>query len=103
MSFFQDILTKIFYPSSADVIWVYVECNRCKSIIKIRISKSADLTPIYDDKTDALTGYVLNKEAQDDQCFTLIRIHLRFNRDKKLIFQDAVGGKFVQHKDMEKT
>ena len=101
MSFIRKLLSKLVPSLKEDVLWLYVQCNRCKKKLKIRINKNTELSPDYDESSGS--GYLLNKDAQDDKCFTMMHIQIRFDSNKKIHSQNITGGKFITKGEFEKT
>lgn len=95
MSFLKK-LSKVFSsPSRGDsgTYWIHVRCNRCGEAIRARVSLYNDLSPNYE---EAVTTYFCRKVLMGEQrCFQQIEVSLTFDQDRKVIDQQASGGKFI--------
>lgn len=72
---------------------LYIRCNRCSSIVHVRIDLRNDLAADYGDT--AAEGYLLVKEVMDDRCFRLMRAELTFDAKRRETKREVEGGTFV--------
>ncbi len=99
----MDWLNKLFKPgapgnaSEASILWLYVQCDRCKSPVAVRVNLSNDLS-----LNDAGNGYILHKEIMDDKCFRLMSAELEFDAQRHIREQRIEGGKFLTRHDYER-
>lgn len=99
MSFLKKIFSILIPPVRNEVIWIFIQCNKCSAKVKIRINPKTDLTPDY----DAGSGYYrLHKEAMDAKCYSLIHIRMQLDRNYRIISQDIDGGKFINPEEYNK-
>lgn len=73
--------------------WVYVRCQRCGEILAARIDLSNDLSIDYD--THEYTAQKVIVGSGENRCFQRIRVHMRFDKQKRLLDIDANGGEVV--------
>ncbi|MGB8644643.1 MAG: hypothetical protein WCF84_05365 [Anaerolineae bacterium] len=82
--------------AGAPVLWLYVQCNRCKTPVAVRIN-------LYNDPSlDEAGGYVLRKEIMDSKCFQLMRAELHLDQQRRIKEQAVEGGKFLSKDEYEK-
>jgi len=95
MSFFKKLTSK-FSPSTgsdSDSYWIYVRCNRCGETIRARVNLYNDLTPNYE---EGGSTYFCRKVLMGESlCFQRIEVSLTFDQNRKVIDQQATGGKFI--------
>ncbi|MBO9316442.1 MAG: hypothetical protein J7456_11745 [Chloroflexus sp.] len=80
--------------SEPPVMLFHVRCNRCGAVVQTRINLYNDLSVEYDDREE-IAGYWIRKEMMDDRCFRLMTAELRFDRQRRLISQEVVGGQMI--------
>ena len=87
------LLQRLFgRPSSTrgdDGIHIYVECERCKSRVHVRLDPRHDLSLAEDG------GYFVRKEIMDAKCFRLMTAEITFDRAHRIVSQQVTGGRFV--------
>lgn len=88
------------YFNSADSVdqagyWVYLRCNKCDELLRVRINLNNDLSIIYDDPRGLI--YFTRKTIVGNRgCFQRIGIELTFNHKRKLIDRQISGGDFIE-------
>jgi hypothetical protein len=96
---FLDKLTSLFgsKPSqqAEDAIHIYVECDRCKSKVHIRLDKRHDLS------VGEGGGYFVRKEIMDSRCFRLMSAEIIFDGSYRVQSQDLQGGRFISKEEFE--
>jgi hypothetical protein len=96
---FLDRFTSLFgaKPSQQadDAIHVYVECDRCKSKVHVRLDKRHDLS------VGEGGGYFVRKEIMDSKCFRLMSAELVFDGSYRMQRQDLQGGRFISKEEFE--
>jgi len=99
-----DFLKKLFSPQKGgeefrgDVIWVYVQCEKCGEKMRTHISKINDLSPTYEDEGPA---YVLRKELLGSKCQNIVEVFMDFDGARRLINKNIKGGKFITKEEYE--
>ncbi|MDX1616168.1 MAG: hypothetical protein R3300_17785 [Candidatus Promineifilaceae bacterium] len=73
---------------SDDGFFVYVQCDNCDQVVRLRIHKQHDLQVGSD-------GYTWHKTIVDSRCFKPIRTVAHFDRNYNLVSADMEGGRFV--------
>ncbi|HMO60411.1 MAG TPA: hypothetical protein PKA05_03245 [Roseiflexaceae bacterium] len=84
-----------------DAIHLYVRCDRCQSLVHVRIDPRNDLAVEYDDGDDP-AGYRLVKEIMDSRCFRLMRAEISYDRGKRELARSLDGGTFITREEYEK-
>ncbi len=78
------------------ILWLYVQCNRCKSPVAVRVNLFND--PSLDDEG----GYILRKEIMDSKCFQLMSTELHMDKQRHIKEQTIEGGKFITQQEYER-
>lgn len=81
---------------NADVIWLYVRCQRCGTVVRVRVDCRYDLNP---DETGS--GYTLVKEIMDDRCYQLMRAEIHLDENKRIDSSEISGGTFITEEEYE--
>jgi hypothetical protein len=96
---FLDRLTSLFgsKPSrqADDAIHIYVECDRCKSKVHVRLDRRHDLS------AGEGGGYFVRKEIMDSRCFRLMSAEINFDGSYRVQSQDLQGGRFISKEEFE--
>ncbi|MCO6451429.1 MAG: hypothetical protein J5I90_11640 [Caldilineales bacterium] len=98
MSFWTTI-RKAILPDTADNLEarshrLNVRCNRCGEVIPVRIDLLNDISPDY-----ASGQYVVRKTVVGNganRCFERIEVTVYFDKNKRLLSQEAVMGEIVE-------
>ena len=72
-------------------LWYAVQCNRCRSIVRVRIDARNDLS-LDDDHT----GYLVRKTVVDDRCFSRLELLVTFDLQRRQTSASVTGGTLVQ-------
>jgi hypothetical protein len=99
MSFLRRLFGGSAPAAEGNIAHLYIKCNRCGSIVHVRVNLANDLAADYGDT--AAEGYSLNKEVMDDRCFRLMRAELQFDARRKEISRQVEGGTFVSEEEWE--
>ena len=98
MGFFEK-LASLFGAQSAgradDAVHIYVECDRCKSKVHVRLDRRHDISAREDG------GYYVRKEVMDSKCFRLMITEITFDNAYRIQNQEIQGGRFVTAADYE--
>jgi hypothetical protein len=78
-----------------DAIHIYVECDRCKSKVHVRLDKRHDLS------AGEGGGYFVRKEIMDSRCFRLMSAEINFDGSYRVQSQDLQGGRFISKEEFE--
>lgn len=81
---------------NTDVIWLYVRCQRCGSVVRVRVDCRYDLNP---DETGS--GYTLVKEIMDDRCYQLMRAEIHLDEKMRIDAREISGGTFITKEEYE--
>ncbi|MGE3911796.1 MAG: hypothetical protein AB7K36_20735 [Chloroflexota bacterium] len=85
-------------------VYVYVQCNRCKDVVRVRINMSSEVSEISDEPGDDedLAGtsssgarYVVSKGVVDSKCFRPMKLRVLFDGRKRQIEHLVDGGTMV--------
>lgn len=75
-------------------IVLYVRCDRCKTIVAVRVDRYNDLAIEYAaNETEA--GYIVTKHIVDTKCYRPITATLRFDTQRRELERTISGGTFV--------
>lgn len=94
----MDWLTKLFSGSAArggaaqdaNVLWLYVQCDRCGAVLAVRVDRRNEISPDYESG-----GSVLRKEMMDGKCFQLMFAELHFDAQGNVTERHVEHGKFL--------
>ncbi len=78
-----------------DALHIYVECERCKSTVHVRLDKRHDLSASEDG------GYFVRKEIMDSKCFRLMSAEIVFDGSFRMQRQELQGGRFISKEEFE--
>jgi hypothetical protein len=78
-----------------DAIHIYVECERCKSKVHVRLDRRHDISAREDG------GYYVRKEIMDGKCFRLMAAEIAFDGGYRIESQEVQGGRFITQKEFE--
>ena len=83
------------------VMWLYVQCDYCGEVVRVRVNKSTDLEHLYDEGSDAAVGYALHKEVIGSDCYRLMRVEMKFDSSHRVLDQSVRGGRLVSREEAE--
>lgn len=96
---FLDKLASLFGSKTAagtdDAIHIYVECERCKSKVHVRLDRRHDIS------TREEGGYFVRKEIMDSKCFRLMTAEIVFDSAYRIQQQEVRGGRFLTQAEFE--
>lgn len=78
-----------------DAIHIYVECERCKARVHVR------LDPRHDISAREEGGYYVRKEIMDSTCFRLMAAEIAFDSGYRIQRQEIQGGRFLTQAEFE--
>ena len=78
-----------------DAIHIYVECERCKSKVHVRLDRRHDISLREDG------GYYVRKEIMDSKCFRLMAAEITFDSTYRIQSREVQGGRFVTREEFE--
>jgi len=78
-----------------DAIHIYVECERCKSKVHVRLDRRHDISLREDG------GYYVRKEIMDSKCFRLMTAEIVFDGAYRIQSQEIHGGRFLTPAEFE--
>ena len=78
-----------------DAIHIYVECERCKSKVHVRLDRRHDISLREDG------GYYVRKEIMDSKCFRLMAAEITFDSAYRIQSQEVQGGRFLTKEEFE--
>ena len=94
-----DKLASLFGATGAsgrdDAIHIYVECERCKSKVHVRLDRRHDISQREDG------GYYVRKEVMDSKCFRLMAAEIVFDSTYRIQSQEIQGGRFLTQQEFE--
>jgi hypothetical protein len=78
-----------------DAIHIYVECERCKAKVHVRLDRRHDISLREEG------GYYVRKEIMDSKCFRLMAAEITFDSAYRIQRQDVQGGRFLTQAEFE--
>ncbi len=78
-----------------DAIHIYVECERCKSKVHVRLDRRHDISQREDG------GYYVRKEIMDSKCFRLMAAEITFDSAYRIQSREVQGGRFLTKEEFE--
>jgi hypothetical protein len=78
-----------------DAIHIYVECERCKAKVHVRLDRRHDISGREDG------GYYVRKEIMDSTCFRLMAAEITFDSAYRIQSQECQGGRFLSPAEYE--
>ena len=78
-----------------DAIHIYVECERCKSKVHVRLDKRHDLSQ------GEGGGYFVRKEIMDSKCFRMMTAEIAFDVSYRIQSQEVQGGRFLSRQEFD--
>ena len=78
-----------------DAIHIYVECERCKSKVHVRLDRRHDISLREEG------GYYVRKEIMDSKCFRLMVAEITFDSAYRIQSQEVQGGRFLTRQEFE--
>ncbi len=78
-----------------DAIHIYVECERCKSKVHVRLDRRHDISQREEG------GYFVRKEIMDSKCFRLMAAEITFDSAYRIQSQEVQGGRFLTREEFE--
>jgi hypothetical protein len=78
-----------------DAVHIYVECERCKSKVHVRLDRRHDISVREDG------SYYVRKEIMDSKCFRLMAAEITFDSAYRIQSQEIQGGRFLTQKEFE--
>ena len=78
-----------------DAIHIYVECERCKARVHVRLDRRHDISVREDG------GYYVRKEVMDSKCFRLMAAEITFDSAYRIQSQECQGGRFLSPAEYE--
>lgn len=91
-------------------LYVYVQCNRCKDVVRVRISMTSEVSEISElpDDDEDMGGlamgnakYIVSKGVVDSKCFRKMQLRVLFDGRRKQIDQAVEGGTIVDQEAWE--
>jgi hypothetical protein len=94
-----DKLSSLFGVKGAgggdDAIHIYVECERCKSRVHVRLDRRHDISLREDGR------YYVRKEIMDSKCFRLMAAEITFDSAYRVHSQEIQGGRFLTQAEFD--
>jgi hypothetical protein len=101
LSFLKDLLSRLTTGGGKDphLYWVYVQCDRCQEKIRFLVNLRNDLSIQYGE-TEKEDAYFTRKRVIGSQgCFQAIDVELTFDKNRRLVDQQIMGGRFISEED----
>jgi hypothetical protein len=96
----NEIFTKSSSPRAGRALHLYVQCNKCGEKLRARVDVWNELTADYDGRSDDAVSYFCRKVLVGEKmCYLPIELHLKFDKNHKLVEKTIMGGKFIDEAD----
>jgi len=82
-------------------LYLYVRCDRCQDIVRVRINLANDLQQEFVENSDDVAGYSLTKGIVDSKCFRPMTLTMRFDRRRNELERSVEGGTLVDQEAWE--
>lgn len=91
-------------------VYLYVQCQRCQDVVRVRINMSSEASEISDEPEDDedLAGleyggakYIVSKGVVDAKCFRPMKLRVLFDNRRKQLDQAVDGGAVVDQATWE--
>jgi hypothetical protein len=82
----------------AEPLVLYVQCEHCGEVIRVRIDPRSELTQELD---DGVSGYTLRKEIVGSACNRVLTVQMTFDRDYGVTAREVEGGRFATGADFD--
>jgi len=76
-------------------LYLYVRCNRCQDVVRVRVNMANDLQQEFVENADDVEGYSLTKGIVDSKCFRPMTLTMRFDRRRRELERTVEGGELV--------
>ena len=86
-------------PYSGRNRWFYVQCHRCKEIIKGRVDLYNDLSIRFGEGNQKSTYYCRKVVIGSNRCYLPIEVEMTFDANRKLLEREITGGEFVTEEE----
>ena len=89
--------------AGGSILWLYVRCNRCGEKIRIRLNRSTDAQPEYDDG-GRLLHYLIRKEilGSSGTCFALMSVEMQLDGAGRILSQEPQGCTIISEDEFNK-
>lgn len=93
---FLDALKRFFVGSGGGSqgdstgLYLYFKCNKCGSIVRVRVHKHNDLN-----RADGPGTFLLRKEVMDSQCFQIMSAEIWLDSSYQVVTADVTNGELV--------
>ena len=98
-------LKRLFAPrrrqESDTALWLYVRCQRCGEVLRIRADRRYDLVSEMRDPGETGPAYTLHKDIVGARCFQRIAVRLAFDRRLQLVEREIQGGQFLTEQEYQ--
>jgi hypothetical protein len=84
-------------PEEKNFMTFWVQCEKCKEIIKVTINLKTDLINLYQEAKESAPAYKLRKEILGDDCPNLIELNVEFDSKYNILSSEVKYGKLINH------
>ena len=100
MSFLKK-LSSLLSPPSGDKrsLWLYVKCEKCGEVLKGRVDLYNDLSIQYKESGGGTIYYCRKVFVGSNRCYRPIEVELTFDKNRRLVDKEIIGGEFVTEED----
>ncbi len=76
--------------------YYYLLCGKCRTPLRVRVSKTTELAEEYEGPGDGVSGYVLNKDVICTKCFRRIHLTITYTAARREKHREITGGTFLE-------
>lgn len=91
-------------------LYVYIRCNRCQDVVRVRINVANEVSELTDEPDDGVENprasnsaarYTITKGVVDTKCFRPMRLTMLFDGRRRELERTVEGGTVVEQEDWE--
>ena len=94
-------LGKVAGEGDPHAFYLYVRCRSCGEKLRVRVDRRWDLEQDFDEESDRIRGYILNKDIMGKKCFKMMRVTMEFDPAYREISRTIEGGDFITREEYE--
>lgn len=81
-------------PQTSRELMLYVQCQRCRTPVAVRIDRYNDISAEYDEALGR-ERFFLRKAIMDARCFQLMHAEISFDEHRRELSRSLSGGTFI--------
>ncbi|WP_286169666.1 hypothetical protein [Halocella sp. SP3-1] len=93
LDFFRDLFKS---NNKRNLMFIFIQDNKCGHKIKILLRKSYDISRVYNDKS---VCFRVNKGVICNNCYHKINLRIDFDKRYNIVNQEIDGGKVISEEE----